>query len=227
MMQASNVLRVGKGVYTYYIMSIFFLTTYKIRNMRQFINENRLTTDNCALLTKELQNKSMNDYYLTNTFSTSSCKDEGLKDFMISNPNLTYRDGYGFASACVIDEDSELRYNSKLTNFREKEQLCTRWYQAGPNVGKGGLIAPVESRLKLGEDTSPIKECDIVSEKQFPVFVPMIGCLRENVQNPENIILPFERGGAPTRDFVLKDEFLEKCGFVNDGKMWRRQEGRA
>ena len=191
--------------------------------MRQFINENRLTTDDCALLTKELQNKSVSDYYLFNMYPTSRCDDnKDIQEFMINNPNLTYRDGFGFTNSCVIDVDSEIRNNSRLTNFREKEQLCTRWYQAVPNYGKGGLIPQVESRLKIAEDTSAIKDCDILAEKEFPVFTPMIKCLKDSIQNPEHIILPFERGGKITREFVLQDDYLEKCGFTNDGKTWRR-----
>lgn len=192
--------------------------------MRQFINENRLTSDDCALLTKELQNRSINDYYLYNAFFTSKCEDNSkLLDFMIENPNLTFRDGYGITNACGVEVDSELRNASKLTNFREKEQLCTRWYQAVPNIGKGGLIPNIESRLKYAEDTSDIKDCDILAEKDFDRFLPMIKCLEKNVQNPDNIILPFERGGKFTRDFVRQDEYLQHCGFINDGKTWRRE----
>lgn len=188
----------------------------------QFNEANRLTEDRCAILTKELQNRSMTDYFLTNLYSTADCKDDDIREFTIENPNLRYRDGFGNVNACTVDQDSELRNNSKLTNFREKEQLCTRWYQASPNIGKGGLIPNIESRLKSPEDTSDIKDCDILAERNFNRFIPMIGCLSGSIQNPENIILPFERGGKFTRDFVRDDEYLKKCGFVNNGTTWHR-----
>ena len=191
--------------------------------MTTFEEQNRLTQDRCALLTKELQNRSMTDYVLFNMYPTSTCATDELKEFLITHPNLRYRDGFGNVNACTVDDDSGLRNQAKMTNFREKEQLCTRWYQAGPNVGKGGLVPNVESRLKIAEDTSRIRECDIVAEKDFDRFTPMLGCLAGSIQNPENIILPFERGGSITRDYVRDDEYLKQCGFVNDGRTWRRQ----
>lgn len=188
----------------------------------KFNEANRLTEDRCAILTKELQNRSINDYYLYNMFPTACCDDSELREFTIENPNLRYRDGMGNVNACTVDEDSDLRNNSKLTNFREKEQLCTRWYQANPNIGKGGLIPNVESKLMNAEDTSAIRDCDIIAERNFDRFTPMIGCLATSIQDPSNIILPFERGGKFTRDFVRDDEYLKQCGFVNNGTTWHR-----
>lgn len=192
--------------------------------MKYFDSGNRLTEDRCAILTKELQNKSISDYTFYNMYSTSSCDTDDIMNFTINNVNLRYKDGFGNVNACTVDDDSEIRNNAKLTNMREKEQLCTRWYQAGPNIGKGGLIPNLESRLILAEDTSDMKECDKLAERDFDRFIPMIGCLKDNIQKPENIILPFERGGKITRDFVRNDEYLEQCGFVNDGKTWRRKD---
>jgi hypothetical protein len=193
--------------------------------MKNYFEENKLSQDNCALLTKQLQNKSITDYNLYNSYVTSTCDDKALIDYTLEYPNLRWKDGFGNVSGCTVDKDSEIRNNAKLTNFREKEQLCTRWYQAVPNFGRGGLIPNVESRLILGEDTSDIRSCDIVSEKNFDRFIPLIGCMSSTIQNPENIILPFERGGKITRDYVRDDEYLKQCGFHNpDGKAWRRKE---
>ncbi len=192
---------------------------------RYFELENKLTTDTCALLSKELQNKSINDYRLYNMYPTSTCDNsEEMAVFVANNPNLRYRDGYGNVNACTVDDDSELRNNARMTNLREKEQLCTRWNHAGPDYGRGGLIPNVESKLKLSEDTSYIKDCDIVSEKAFNRFIPMVGCLRENIQNPANIVLPFERGGKMTRDYVLNDEYLQKCGFEKKNNNWVKKQ---
>lgn len=191
--------------------------------MSDFFEQNRLTQDKCALMTKELQNRSVIDYNMFNMYPSSSCcANDEMLDFTINNPNLHYRDGYGNVSGCTVNMDSELRNNAKMTNFREKEQLCTRWYQGCPNIGKGGLIPNIESRLHTGEDTLDIKECDIIAEKNFDRFIPMLGCLAKSVQDPSNIILPFARGGDITRDFIKDDEYLKHCGFVNDGKLWRR-----
>jgi hypothetical protein len=191
--------------------------------MKVFQEGNRLSQDSCALLTKDLVNRSVVDYNMYNMYSTSKCKTDDIFEFTINNPNLRYKDGFGNVNACTVDEDSEIRNKAKLTNFRDKEQLCTRWYQAGPNIGKGGLIPNIESRLLFAEDTSDIKDCDIIAEKDFDRFTPMIGCLSGAIQNPDNLILPFERGGKFTRDYFRNDEYLEQCGFYNDGKTWRRK----
>lgn len=187
--------------------------------MSEFLEQNRLTNDMCAVMSKELQNQAINMY---NMFGTGpECDSLRVVEFVSRNPNLHYRDGVGNANACVIDQDSDLRLNAALTNFREKEQLCTRWYQAGPNIGKGGLIANVESRLILSDDTQGHCQ-EVLAERNFDRFVPMLGCLKNAVQNPDNVIPPFERAGQTTRDFVKNDAYLQKCGFVNDGKTWRR-----
>lgn len=186
-----------------------------------FIAENRLTQDKCALLTKELQNKSVEDYNLYNFYSTSQCpssqdecyqnKMEKFNDFVLTHPNLRYKDGYGNFNSCVIDNDSDIRLNRELTNFREKEQLCTRWSKAIPNYGRGGAYPNIESRLKYAEDTSIYRDCDRIVERDFNRFIPLSGTPSACIQNPSHIILPFERGGESTRDYVRDENFDKKC----------------
>lgn len=191
-------------------------------NQVVFEEQNRLSLDRCALLTKELQNRSISDYNMFNMYPSASCDSNKLMEFTIRNPNLRFRDGFGNVNGCTVDADSDIKLKAKLTNVREKEQLCTRWYQAGPNIGRGGLIPAIESKLQMSEDTHDMKDCDIVAERDFNRFIPMIGCLASSIQNPQNIIMPFERGGKITRDYVMDNKYLEKCGFVNDGRTWRR-----
>lgn len=191
--------------------------------MKHFDEENHLSQDECALLTQSLVNKSIADYNLFNTYSTASCKDDKMKEFMVNNPNLRYRDGYGVSSHCVIDKDSQMRNQSKMTHDREKISLCSRWYTAVPNLGKGGLIPNIESKLKYNGDTSDIRDCDRITEKDFNRFIPLPQCMAQNIQNPDNIVEKWTRGGEFTRDFVRSNEYLQKCGFENDGKMWYRK----
>lgn len=187
-----------------------------------FLGENHLSQDQCALLTKEFQNQSISDYYLFNMYTTSTCDTNELMDFTLNNPNLRFKDGFGNVNGCTVDADSEIRNHAKMTNFREKDQLCTRWYQATPNYGKGGLLPNVESRLLFSENTSHLRDCAHLAEKTFELM-PMMDCLKTSVQDPTNIIMPFERGGKITRDYVHDDTYLEKCGFFNDGKTYRKK----
>lgn len=195
--------------------------------MRPFDEENHLSQDECAILTKALANKSIEDYTFFNNYATSDCKtksNEEMLDFVLANPNLRFKDGYGVSTSCVIDNDSELRNNAKMTSNRERTPLCSRWYTAVPNLSRGSLIPNIESQLKYNGDTSDIRVCDKITEKDFNRFIPLPRCMAENVQNPENIIEKWTRGGDITRDFVRTNEYLEKCGFYSDGKMWRRRQ---
>jgi hypothetical protein len=191
--------------------------------MRVYNHENRLSIDNCAQLTKELQNKSVNDRQMFNFYYTHDCKCDVLDEFLFDN-NMVVKDGYGVTTGCTVDTDSELRLNSMWTNEREKSQLCTRWHQGVPNLNKGGLVPNVETKIKNGDDTSDIRNCDKITERDFNRFTPLVGCLASTIQNPEHVVEPWIRGGMHTRNEVRSNGYLEKCGFMNNGKNWVRKE---
>jgi hypothetical protein len=194
--------------------------------MRDFELFARLHDDECALVSREHQNRSIGDYVLYNSYVTAECtKDK--KDFynyVSQNPNLRYKDGFGFLNGCVVDNDSELRNGAMFTTDKEKSQLCSRWNQAVPSYNKGGLIVNVDSRMKLAEDTSAIANCDILAEKDFQRFIPLPSCLANTIQNPEHIIPKYVRGGASTRNYVQDNQYLEQCGFVNNGFAWMKPQ---
>jgi len=180
--------------------------------MRVFELENRLTSDQCASAHKELQNKSITEYILYNMYPTASCDDnkQNLSELVVNNPNLRYRDGYGIANACVVDEDSKMRDNpSGLTHFRDKQQLCSRWHQAVPDYGRGGVIPNVESALKMSADTSYLRGCDRIVEKQYDTFIPFNTC---GILNPD-VVPPFKHL-VMTRDFVREDDYARRCGLM-------------
>jgi len=192
--------------------------------MKLYRSENKLTVDNCAQMTKELENRSVQDRQLYNYYYTNDCKCDIQDDFLFDN-NMVVKDGYGFTSGCVVDADSELRINGAgLTHDREKIQLCTRLNTGGPNINKGGLIPNIDTRLKNGDDTSYIRDCDKISEHDYNRWIPLVGCLGPTIQNPDYIIPPWQWGGAATRLDVRSTEYLEKCGFVNNGKNWARKD---
>lgn len=184
---------------------------------RAFDFMGRLADDDCALITRELQNQSIGDYNLFNSYMTANCKTDKSKfeQFMTNNPNLRYKDGFGNLNSCTVDADSKLRNGALFTNDREKTQLCTRWHQAVPALSKGGLTVNVDSRLKMAEDTSAIRDCDRLSEKNFQRFIPMTPCLAQSIQDPDNIVPNWTWGGESTRHtFVQENQYLNKCGFT-------------
>ena len=188
---------------------------------------NNLNDDTCALKNKALVNDSVINSQLYNYYFNKDCACPVLDDIALDN-NFTVREGYGYASGCTVDTDSDLRMNSKVTHDRGRIQLCTRTYQGVPNICKGGLVPNIESRLLNGDDTSDIRNVDKVSEKSFiPLsFTPMIKCLDDNVQNADHIIPTYVRGGATTRQDMVSNDYLTKCGFENNGKNWVRKESK-
>jgi hypothetical protein len=194
--------------------------------MRVYELESDLGSDNCTMVNKEFVNKSINDYNLYNMFFTSDCTADNTKmnQFMYENPNLRFRDGYGYTNACVVDMDSALRNDSQITHDRTKIQLCARWNHAVPDLGKGGLIPNIESRLKNAEDTSVIRVCDRVAEKDFDRYTPLVGCVAPSIQNPNHIIMPFTRGGDITRNYIFSNDYLSRCNFKlsENGKFYEK-----
>jgi hypothetical protein len=180
-----------------------------------FEQESGLRFDECALRVREAQNASMSDYMLFNAYATNvtpcASQNSKLHEFVATNRNLRFKDGAGFASACVVDSDSKLRNEVEWTHPRGRQQLGKRWYQAGPALSHGGLVPNVESRLRLGDDTTFLRQCDRLTEKDFDRFTPMLPCLKKEVQNPEHIVpSKWTHGGEWTRN-----EFVEGHGCLS------------
>ena len=196
--------------------------------MRYTNLSNRLNDDSCALKTRSLYNDSVTDNRLFNFYFNNSCDCPVLDDIAMEN-NFTVREGYGYASGCTVDKDSELRIGAAVTHDKGRQQLCARTYTGGPNINKGGLVPNVESRLKNADDTSDIRNIDKVMEKQFDVFTPMIPCLKGSVQSTQHIIpednsKEWRWGGRDTRSDMVSSSYLQRCGFEYRDKNWVRRE---
>ncbi len=192
--------------------------------MRTFENQSRLGTDECAINAKDYQNISMNDYYLWNTYNNkcNAQEEQKIEDFAANNNNLHYRNGYGFTTSCHVDKDTELRLNAKITNEKAKTQLFHRFYQANPDLSRGVSLPNLESRLLQGDDTTQLRQCDKLPEKDFSRFVPLLPCLQDSVQNVKHIVEPWTHGGDNSRILMRDSEQLKKCGFKHNGKTWVR-----
>jgi hypothetical protein len=209
-------------------INLFFLQpkNYLSKLQMRYTNFSaRLNDDVCALKNKNLINSSINDNDLYNYYFNKNCDCPVLDEIAMEN-NFTVREGYGYTSGCTVDKDSELRLNSRVTHDRSRQQLCSRTYGGVPNLNKGGLIPNIETRLKNADDTSDIRNLDKIMEKSFvPLsFVPMIDCLSKTIQNPENIIPEWRWGGNDTRQDMVSNEYLTRCGFDYMNKNWVRRE---
>jgi hypothetical protein len=188
--------------------------------MKYFEKEHRLGTDECAIDSQNEQNKRIEDYMMFDFFRGNNCEASNVKvnEFMTEN-HMTIRDGLGFTTGCLVDQDSMLRIDTNKVN-RDKNQMFTRTFQAVPDMSRGNVDVDNESRIQQGEITFDDFQCQ---GKPLDVFTPLIPCLMENIQDPEHIVESWVRGGENTRDTLKQKDFLEKNGYVFDGESLKKQ----
>jgi hypothetical protein len=183
-----------------------------------FNDSHRLCTDDCAQEAKDIQNEGIFGYETYRYFPIECDKELGsYPAFSFDHVNLRGRTGYGLSDGCTIDNSSELRNDPKqLTRDRCRIQLFSRIFQGCPNL-RSGIVDP-EQEMPIIQGTGsrdfdgfmfPCKKS--ITELQVNQPTPMLDCVKE-IQNPQHIVEPWVRGGDPTRDFVRRQEFLQKCG---------------
>lgn len=169
--------------------------------------ENKLTTDRCALATKQNDNDYVHDYNTFNFFNGGDCQTfKCAIDASYNNPNLLAQDGYGLGP-CVIDEDSQLKLDpTNLTHGKERQPLFSRVFYAVPNYSKGGLIPNTETYLKNATDTSMIRQCNRITEKDFDRFIPLPSCGEQQMKVPYTLTL-----GQDSRKLMRQVMEQNKC----------------
>lgn len=161
--------------------------------------ENRLTTDTCAQKVRESNNTEISNYNLYNYFG--DCENDALQKMAAECPNLHFKNGYGFTSACTVDTDSAVRFQV-MTHGHEKRQLNVRPFTAVPNMSRGVFVPDVESALLNSQDTTIIRECGRIVERDFDRFVPFVGCVQSHVDGySANNFFPT---GMDTRETMRK-----------------------
>lgn len=102
---------------------------------------------------------------------------------------------------CMVDTQSNLLWgDSAAMRFKGPKQLFTRPFATTPFLALGTIEGiDDQSRVMFGHSTANRKSISTVSDKQFPVFQPLI---QEKVDDiPENnyFVEPFLRGGMASR----------------------------
>ena len=190
----------------------------------------RLREDACFLK----RNKSDIGYggkYMTRNNHDCNCEAPYTKEMSLQQPSTFYRDGIGWTSndGCNIDNDSELRNARNLTNLKEVHQLFERPHLTTPFKGRGRGNATIESDIRGGETTMQHRSCNSLSGVFIDRYVPQLPCIRNNIQNPNNIIPEnsdpsWLRGGQPSRQIIRNKDYLNKCGYSYNGKYWVKQQ---
>ena len=132
--------------------------------MQQNINwENKLTTDNCARIQKENDNRAINDYTSYNYFTSSPCNRTDVERSRV------------FPVTCGES------LQSSITHGHERKQLQSRNFKAVPDFSKGCLnFAAAESVLLNGQDTRSTT-CRNYDEFDFDRFVPLTDCMKNHI----------------------------------------------
>ena len=188
----------------------------------------RLREDECYLK----RNKSDISYqgtYRTRNHHDCKCEAPYTKELSLQQPSTFYRDGHGWTSmdGCNVDNDSRLRNARNLTNLREIHQLIERPHLTTPYQGRGEGNPSIESHIRGGETTMQHKSCNTLSGIFIDRYTPQLPCIRNNVQNPNNIIPEnydpsWLSGGQPSRQIIRNKDYLKKCGFTYNGKYWNK-----
>lgn len=178
----------------------------------------RLNDDNCFLDTKTSQSLGPGDYNLSN-YHSCNCKAPNVSKTANSQPDLHFKDGYGWVgmNGCIVDSDSMARNGSMLTNLRCKNQLFEPPYLTTPYMGRGTGDSCIEDSILEGEDTSQKRQCNTLSEVTINnFFQPLVPSVKAS-QNPEHLVPEvvdenWIRGGAPSRQIVRNIDYRYKCG---------------
>ena len=169
---------------------------------RTYLRENKLTRDKCAIVERERQNTDILSYLQYNIYDCKSTSSE-VKEIP------QFQEGFGNVPSCVIDNENKIRIVPH-THDRCKMQLFMRTYHANPDVAGRGGCSDQESELWQGISSAEKKSCDVLSEVNIDRFEPIIPCLKQEIQNPENIIQSWVRPGIPTRDDAYQRKFLNE-----------------
>jgi hypothetical protein len=189
--------------------------------------------DSCYQTIQQKQSAGPGAYNLNN-FHSCNCEAPEVKKSALERPGYSakqYRDGYGWTSTkgCNVDNDSKLRNSRNLTNLSVINQLYQRPYLSVPFMGRGAGNIVVESRMGPGEDTYQQRPCNTLAgyDMSNHHFTPMVKCLGDNIQNVNNIVAEnngWVNGGVPSRQMIRNKDYLEKCGYQYNGKMWTKSK---
>lgn len=181
-----------------------------------FDDSNRVGSDCCEKQARDAQNESIHKYSLYQ-YLPVDCVSPNARypEFSYEHVNLRGRVGYGLADDCIVDQYSTLRNDpAQLTRDRCHIQLFERVFQGCPNLKPGVPKPEEEMPILQGLSTTSLEGTKYACKKTLMEMttnkpVPLVDCMRSSIQNPDNLVEPWVRGGDATRDYVKRKEFLE------------------
>ena len=102
---------------------------------------------------------------MLSNYHSCTCEAPQTEEVAYSQPNIYYRDGYGWTSneGCNIDSDSLMRNGQVLTQTKCRQNLQTREHLSTPYMGRGLGDSCIEGNILAGEDTSQKRQCNTLA----------------------------------------------------------------
>lgn len=172
-------------------------TTFHINRL------SRVRDDLCGIEQYYKQSVGPGDYMVTNLVPDAKQVNPLSVEQLLVYP----REGYGLNNKS-IDADSILRNQPEFKNNRCIIRNQARPFMTVPYMGTGRGNPDVESLLLHSEQVRQGKECGTVTEEFFTgQFTPLIPTVKENIQNPKNLVpevaaTGWIRGGIPSRSYI-------------------------
>lgn len=103
---------------------------------------------------------------------------------------------------CAIDTQSELLFGDPAAaRFKGPKQLFQRPFPTTPFLGMGTIEGiPDQNTVIFGHSTANRKSIQTVTDKQFPVFEPLIQEKEDDIPSNNYFVEPFLRGGFASRN---------------------------
>jgi hypothetical protein len=118
------------------------------------------------------------------------------------HPGMVPQGGFGNTpGGCGIDIQSDLIFGAPGTaRFKGPKQTFARPFATTPNLSLGSIEGiEDQSRVMFGQSTANRKSIQTVTDKQFPVFEPLISERQADIPENNYFVEPFLRGGQASR----------------------------
>ena len=169
----------------------------------------RIGNDSCSQEINSIENAQACSYLLQNYFTTD-CNMSKAKQLATTQPGIIYSGSMG-SDMCGsnIDDSSKLLIGTVQTHPKARIDLFQRPFATVPFLGRGAVDPILESQIQQGEAITNKRTITQLSEKSHLKYhtTPMIPSVKENIQNPNNLIESsaaegWIRGGVPSRELT-------------------------
>ena len=182
-----------------------------------FQNLSRIGLDECNISQTDIQNVAACNYSTQNFFA-SDCSMKNPIALATTQPGIMYNGGYNSgAGGCNIDNSSKLLIGSIQTHPKSHIDLFQRPFATVPFLGRGAVDPTLESQIQQGEAITNKRTITQLTEKSHLKYhtTPMIPSVKENIQNPNNLIESsaaegWIRGGVPSRELTRDTDYNNK-----------------